>query len=229
MITFGAAFVRDRDILATAAVNQGEHTMRTFYLPVVAVLTILVAGPICAAESKNAAAFPPTRTVLYKTVGDVKLSLHVFEPEGHKPSDKRPAIVFFFGGGWVGGSPGQFYPHCHYLASRGMWAAAAEYRVKNQHGTTPVECVKDGKSAVRYIRVHANELGVDPEKLAAGGGSAGGHVAAATATVTAFDEEGKDASVSAVPQALVLFNPVYDNGPDGYGHDRVKDYWKQKE
>jgi acetyl esterase/lipase len=95
-----------------AAVNQGEHTMRTFYLPVVVVLTILVGGPICAAESKNLAAFPPTRTVLYKTVSDVKLSLHVFEPEGHKPSDKRPAIVFFCGGGWVGGSPGQFYPHC---------------------------------------------------------------------------------------------------------------------
>ena len=40
-------------------------------------------------------------------------------------------------------------------------------------------------------------------------------------------EEGEDASVSSTPDALVLFNPVYDNGPKGYGHDRVKDRWKE--
>lgn len=170
----------------------------------------------------------PTRKVVYKTVGDTKLALHVFEPEGHKPSDKRPGIVFFFGGGWVGGSPSQFYPHCAYLASRGMWAAAAEYRVKSRDKTTPQECVKDGKSAVRYIRSHAAELGIDPQKLAAGGGSAGGHVAAATASVRDFNEQGEDTSVSAVPNALVLFNPVYDNGPEGgWGHATVRDYWQK--
>jgi len=174
----------------------------------------------------HAAKPTPTRKVVYKTVGDVTLSLHVFEPEGHKATDKRPGIVFFFGGGWNGGSPGQFYPHCDYLASRGMWAAAPEYRTKKKHGTDPRACVRDGKSAVRYIRANADKLGVDPNKLAAGGGSAGGHVAATTATVTAINEDSDDASVSAVPNALVLFNPVYDNGPDGYGHGRVKEYWK---
>jgi len=169
----------------------------------------------------------PTRKVVYKTVGDVELKLHVFEPQGHSADDRRPAIVFFFGGGWKGGSPGQFYPHCDYLASRGMWAAAAEYRVKSRHGTTPIECVKDGKSAVRYIRSHANKLGVDPQRIAAGGGSAGGHVAAATATVDAFNEDSDDMSVSAVPDALTLFNPVYDNSKDGYGYSRVKDSWQK--
>lgn len=168
----------------------------------------------------------PTRKIVYKTVGDVELSLHVFEPAGHRADDKTPAIVFFFGGGWVGGTPGQFYPHCAYLASRGMVAASAEYRVKKAHGTSPYECVKDGKSAVRYMRAHAQELGIDPDHLAAGGGSAGGHVAAATATVRDFDEEGEDTSVSGVPNALVLFNPVYDNGPGGYGHDRVREHWQ---
>jgi acetyl esterase/lipase len=98
--------------------------------------------------------------------------------------------------------------------------------VKKTHGTSPYECVKDGKSAVRYMRAHAAELGIDPDRLAAGGGSAGGHVAAATGTVQDFDEEGEDTSVSAVPNALVLFNPVYDNGPDGYGHDRVREHWQ---
>ena len=183
---------------------------------------LLIGHTLLAADEKPV----PTRQVVYKTVGDVSLNLHVFEPSGHKPTDKRPAIVFFFGGGWVGGSPSQFYPHCAYLASRGMVAMAAEYRIKSKHGTTPFECVKDGKSAIRWIRSSAGKLGIDPNKVAAGGGSAGGHVAAATGTVPGLNEGHEDTRVSAVPEALVLFNPVYDNGPKGYGYDRVKDRFK---
>jgi acetyl esterase/lipase len=171
--------------------------------------------------------FKPDKSVVYKTVGTTELKIHIFNPESHKPSDSRPGIVFFFGGGWNGGSPSQFYPHCEHLASRGMVAMAAEYRVKSTHGTTPQECVKDGKSAIRWIRKNAKDLGVDPDKVLAGGGSAGGHVAAASAMCEGFNEEGEDSSISSVPAALVLYNPVYDNGPKGYGHDRVKDYWKQ--
>ena len=172
-------------------------------------------------------AFADAPTELYKTVGDVKLYLHVVTPEGFKASDKRPAIVFFFGGGWNGGSPKQFEEHCRYLASRGMVAMAADYRVKSRNGTSPRECVQDGKSAVRWIRANAARLGIDPERIAAGGGSAGGHVAAATGTLEGLDEPGEDTSVSGKPNALVLFNPVYDNGPDGYGYERVKDYYRE--
>ncbi|MFP4058447.1 MAG: alpha/beta hydrolase [Candidatus Brocadiia bacterium] len=149
----------------------------------------------------------PTRTLVYKTVKDAKLRLHVFEPEGHRAADRRPAIVFFFGGGWVGGTPAQFMPQCAYLASRGMVAISAEYRVRNRHGVTPYACVRDGKSAVRWLRAHAAELGIDPERLAAGGGSAGAHVAACTGVVEGMEEEGEDAAVSSRPDALVLFNP----------------------
>ena len=170
---------------------------------------------------------PTRKKIVYKTVGKVSLTLHLFEPKDHKPTDKRAAIVFFFGGGWVGGSPSQFYPHCSYLASRGMVAAAAEYRIKRKHRTSPYECVKDGKSAIRFLRSNAKRLGIDPNRVAAGGGSAGGHVAAATATVKAFNEKGEETSVSCVPNALVLFNPVYDNGPTGYGYSRVKERWKE--
>lgn len=168
----------------------------------------------------------PDKVLTFKKIGETELQLHVFTPEAHKASDKRPAIVFFFGGGWNGGSPRQFYPHCRYLASRGMVAMSAEYRVKSRNKTTPRECVKDGKSAVRWIRQHAEELGIDPTLIAAGGGSAGGHVAAATGTTKGFEEDGQDLKVSSRPDALVLFNPVYDNGPSGYGHSRVKEYWR---
>ncbi len=169
----------------------------------------------------------PLQVVPYKRIGDVELSLHIFSPPGHRASDKRPAIVFFFGGGWNSGTPSQFFPQSEYLAARGMVSICAEYRVMKQHGTTPQECVKDGKSAIRWVRANAKLLGIDPDRLAAGGGSAGGHVAAATATTAGFNQNGENLSISCRPNALVLFNPVIDNSPEGYGYQRVKDYWQQ--
>ncbi len=181
---------------------------------------------------KTAPKMKPTRMLVYKTTtntkgAEIKLNLHVFEPAGLKATDGRSAIVFFFGGGWNGGTPGQFYPHCKYLASRGMVAFSAEYRVKGKHGTSPFECVADGKSAVRYIRANAAKLGVDPNRIAVGGGSAGGHVAAATGTVPGLDDPADDMKISALPCAMVLFNPVYDNSSKGYGHSRVKGRWRE--
>ena len=168
----------------------------------------------------------PDAQWLYKTVNDTELNLHVYTPEGHHTSDKRPAVIFFFGGGWNNGSPGQHYSQCAHLASRGMVAMSAEYRVKSRNQTTPKECVEDGKSAIRWVRAHATELGIDPNRIAAGGASAGGHVAAAAGTVDSFDATSEDLSVSSRPDALVLFNPVFDNGPGGFGHFSVKAYWQ---
>jgi len=86
----------------------------------------------------------PSKTLTYKKIDGHELKLHVFHPEGHQKSDARPAIIFFFGGGWNGGKASQFYPQSEYLAERGMVAISAEYRVKSRHETTPLECVKDG-------------------------------------------------------------------------------------
>jgi len=163
------------------------------------------------------------RAVVFKTVGKVQLRLFVYEPAGHKPTDRRPAIVFFFGGGWRGGSPRQFHQHSRYLASRGMVAMTAEYRVGGRHKVKPFKCVADAKSAVRWIRANAATLGIDPDRIAAGGGSAGGHLAAATAFLDGFDDPTDDATVSAKPNALVLFNPVIDTTPKGYGSERLGD------
>lgn len=169
--------------------------------------------------------FSPSETVVFKTTEQGDLKLHIFKPDGES-LEPRPAIVFFFGGGWVGGTPSQFFPHADLLAKHGMVAISAEYRIKNQHGTDPAKSVEDGKSAMRWIRSHAGELGIDPNRIVAGGGSAGAHVAATTAFVTDFDAPNDDLSVSPVPSALVLFNPVVDNSPDGYGHDQVSAYWE---
>jgi acetyl esterase len=168
----------------------------------------------------------PNEVVAYKTVGDVALKLNIYYPPNHQKTDRKPVILLFFGGGWNTGTPDQFFIQASYLASRGMVAICPEYRIQSKHNTTPIECVKDGKSAVRWVRSHAASLGIDPNRLAAGGGSAGGHVAAAAALAKGFDEAGEDTTVSCRPDALVLFNPVFDNGPGGYGYDRVKDYWE---
>jgi acetyl esterase/lipase len=167
--------------------------------------------------AKASGQFTPSVTPLYKTIDDAKLKLHVFNPADHKTSDRRPAVVFFFGGGFRSGAPTQFYPHSAYLASRGLVAISAEYRIKNTYSTNPEQSVSDAKSAIRWVRAHAAELGVDPTRIAAGGGSAGGFLAAATATLSGYDKAGEDTSVSPRPDALVIYNGLFDLGAGEYG------------
>jgi acetyl esterase len=190
-------------------------------------MMIKVVAGVCLMSASVLAEVKPDQIIEYKQTEQGPLTLHIFNPPGHKAGDKAPAIVFFFGGGWKNGGASQFYSQSRHLASRGMVAICADYRTESRHGTTPQECVKDGKSAMRRVRSQAAELGIDPDRIAAGGGSAGGHVAAATAMLKGFNEEGEDTSVSCKPAALVLFNPVFDNGPTGYGYERVKEYWQE--
>ncbi|MCA9031244.1 MAG: alpha/beta hydrolase [Planctomycetaceae bacterium] len=170
---------------------------------------------------------PGSRVETYRKVGDAELQAWIFEPEGHQASDSRPAIVFFFGGGWNGGTPGQFLPHCQHLAKLGMVAISVDYRVKSRQGVLPQECVVDAKAAMRWVRANAGRLGVDPNRIASGGGSAGGHLAAAVALVPGF-EAGDHLDVSSMPNAMVLFNPAVilapvDGHPDVLPADKVTD------
>jgi len=163
-------------------------------------------------EAKGQREYPPVldgaEEITYKTVDGINLNLWIFNPEGHKTTNNAPAIVFFFGGGWNAGSPSQFVKHCEYLSARGMVAIVADYRVKSRHGVPAKMCVSDAKSAIRWIRENATQLGIDSNNIVAGGGSAGGHLAAACATLSKFDDESENKSVSSKPNALVLFNPV---------------------
>jgi len=163
-------------------------------------------------EAKGQSEYPPlidgAEEITYKTVDKIKLNLWIFTPENHKSTNNAPAIIFFFGGGWNTGSPAQFVKHCEYLSARGMVAIVADYRVKSRHGVPASICVSDAKSAIRWVRGNASQLGVDSNRIAAGGGSAGGHLAAACATLPKFDDENENKSISSKPNALVLFNPA---------------------
>ena len=166
------------------------------------------------------------KKIAYKPVEGDTLHLYVFDARADATAGPAvPAIVFFCGGGWTARKPEQLFPHCEYFASRGLFAASVEYRVADLHGTSPFECVADGKSAMRFVRAHAAELGVDPARILAGVGSAGGHVAACTAVIEGFDEPGEDTSVSARPEALVLFNPALDTTRS----DSIRKFFKGRE
>jgi len=141
---------------------------------------------------------------IYKKTPQRDLKLYVHFPKDWKKSDKRPGIIFFFGGAWVKGTPTQFMPQADYFASRGMVTARADYRV----GITPVVCVEDAKSAVRWFRAHAAELGLDPDRIVGSGGSAGGHLAACCTMTDTQNVKEEDPTVSSKPNAMVLFNPV---------------------
>ncbi len=174
------------------------------------VLSLGVTVPVSTPEEKTRQKPLPSEILVeehtYKVTPQGKLSMHVHFPPRWKSSDKRPAIVFFFGGAWARGTVNQFLPQAEYLARRGMVAARADYRVRTRHKTAPDKCVEDGKSAIRWLRKNATKLGIDPERIAAGGGSAGGHVAAAAFTTKGL--EGEDLSISSKPNLLILFNPV---------------------
>lgn len=155
---------------------------------------------------------PTAKPFTYKKTKETELKLYGYFPADWDANKKYPAIVFFFGGGWTGGRVTQFESQAKHLASRGMVAFCADYRVKSRHGVTPDACVEDAKSAIRYVRQNAAKLGVDPGKIVSAGGSAGGHIAACTALCPGLDAKDEDASISSKPNALVLFNPVLNFG-----------------
>ena len=158
--------------------------------------------------------------VSYKKIENRDLNLHVFKPELVQNGEKRPAIVYFFGGGWSVGTPLQFYRECTYYASKGMVAIAADYRIAYLDHSTPFESLEDAEDAIRWIRENAAKWNIDPERIAAAGASAGGHLAAAAGVLNDKTEE--TGKISPNPNLLLLYYPVIDNSEKGYGPDEMK-------
>jgi acetyl esterase len=152
----------------------------------------------------------PKHEFTYKQTAQGPLQLIVEYPDGWKTTDARPAVVFFFGGGWVNGSIDHFSRQAKYLAERGLVTVRADYRVASTHHTEPDAAVEDAQTALRWVRSHAKELGVDPNRIVAAGGSSGGHLAACTAQCPVTTTVVEDTSVSPRPNALLLFNPALD-------------------
>jgi len=169
----------------------------------------------------------PTRKITYKKVGDRELSLHVFQPNGWKADDKRVGYISIHGGGWTGMGPERMYAFADHYAKLGLVSISVQYRLASvKTNTTVSDCVKDVRSAVRYVRAHAAELGIDPGKVIVSGGSAGGHLAASTAMFD-VNEDSDDLKISPIPNALILLFPVIDTSKDGYGNAKIGERWKE--
>lgn len=182
--------------------------MKLSWAVVGVVLALLGLSDASADETGRSASDAATKHV-YKRVGTDTLALFVCSPPGHKADAQAPAIVFFHGGGFKNGTADQFKEQAKYLASRGMVAASANYRLIKDRSGTIEDCVEDAKSAMRWVRANAGKLGIDPDRIAAGGGSAGGYLAASTLLQEECNATSDPADVSAKPNALVLFNPGF--------------------
>jgi acetyl esterase/lipase len=129
------------------------------------------------------------------------LHLDLFLPR-QLPSGAR-GVIYIHGGGWRGGTRRQFWRQAAHLATLGCVGICSEYRLTPEH-TYPKQ-LADAQAAVRWLRRHASELGVDPGRLGAVGGSAGGHLAALLGTTERVVD-----GVSSRVQAVVAFNGVFD-------------------
>ena len=171
---------------------------------------------------------PPAR--VYRRTPQGELRLWVVDPitDPAGPDAPRPAVVWFHGGGWNHGSPTQFQDYAQALAEVGWASVLVEYRLAQTHHTGPIDAAADAVAAMVYLRRHAADLGIDPRRLVAAGGSAGGQLAAFCATMSRRNPLGlHDAELAdARPDGLVLFNPVFDNSPEGYGAERFAGRWR---
>lgn len=164
-------------------------------------------------------------SVVFRKIGDVELKLHYFESKQNANAQGRPAILFFFGGGWSSWNIEQFTPFAEHFAREGMVAITAEYRVASKHKTTPIDAVEDAREAIRFIRANAKARGIDPQKIVASGGSAGGHLAAVLATIPTGKDEGEELAKLTEPNALILFNPVLDTSRSGFRGKESQGKW----
>lgn len=165
------------------------------------------------------------REEVYKTVGDLELPVYIWQPDPDKaPPYPKSVAAFFFSSGWDKGQVAQFAPHCVYFASRGMLTMAFDYRVSSKvPGSGPLEAISDARSAIRWLRLNAVELGINPGKIVGVGGSGGAHAIASAAFLEGFDDRTDNLDSSPAPNGLVLFNPVVDTSKKGFGLDRFPD------
>lgn len=169
--------------------------------------TLLLAGLLLNVSTAAFAAGVDAERVVYAKPDGAELPATLFLPDGEATAP-RPAIVLIHGGAWLTGSRIQMRWYGRAFASRGYVALAISYRTMPAYAfPAPVE---DAKAAVRWLRLNAAEYNVDPDKIAAMGTSAGGHLALMLAVTDAKDglDGTENSGVSSKVEAAVsLYGP----------------------
>lgn len=164
----------------------------------------------------------PGKSYIYKKSADKPREMEIYFPPNHDPvKSKVPGMILFHGGGWSGGSLAMLREQCAYFASRGLVCATAEYQMlKGERGKLPAGeshkrvCVIDAKSAIRWFKQHADELGVDPQRIITGGGSAGGHISALATMNPGLNDPADPKDIDTSVVAYLWFNPAFSPGDD---------------
>jgi acetyl esterase/lipase len=149
---------------------------------------------------------------VYKTVDTTRLKIDIFFEERSFERYNNTAIVFFHGGGWSGGSSSEFFTTCERYAKMGIVAFSVEYRLSSDNGlfshnpVSPIECMMDAKSAIRWVRENAGKFHIDPNRIVAAGQSAGGQLVLATAMIEQYCEKSDNLKTSCKPDAVLLFS-----------------------
>jgi acetyl esterase/lipase len=193
-------------------------------------LCTLLLAPLTEIFAADAPATDPPqgKACVYKQSAGLPRQMEIYFPPNHDPATaKVPGVILFHGGGWSGGNLNQFRIACHYLAGRGLVAATANYRMlsKVEANQLPAGetrkrvCITDAKSAIRWFKQHAAELGIDPQRIVTGGGSAGGHIALLATTNPGLDDPADPQNIDTSVIAYLLFNPAFS--PDDAKDDEV--------
>jgi acetyl esterase len=177
---------------------------------------VLITIGLCSMLAIAAAADERPLVQVFKTVEGTQLEAYVFTPWDQSRGGARSAFLFFHGGGWYEGDAVDGFRLCEHWAGRGMVAITFQYRLADFDEVTPVECLQDANSAVRWVRAHASELGVDPARIVATGGSAGGHLAVCTAMIEGFDEAGEELEISSTPDAVIVWSAPVNAAVDSW-------------
>lgn len=151
------------------------------------------------------------RQFQYPIEQGIQMDGYITYPEGERKD--LPAVVLAFGGNWTVGSPAQFFPQADVFSKAGYAVITPDYRVFSRQKTSPRESVSDLCCLWNYLRDHAEKFGIDRDRIALGGGSAGGHVAIMAALRTGH-----------FPKACVLYNPIVRTSGDNFwNHQLPKD------
>ena len=166
---------------------------------------------------------PAGKVYVYKESAGKPRQMEIYFPPKHDPAKSTvPGLILFHGGGWGGGSLGQFRAACHYFASRGLVCATAEYRMLSKEEAKELPegetrkrvCITDAKSAIRWFKQHAAELGIDPGRIITGGGSAGGHISVLSTLNPGLNDPADPQDIDTSVVAYLLFNPAFSPSDD---------------
>ena len=186
------------------------------------------------AEPNSTTHVAPGKEYIYKTSHDKPQKMEIYFPENHSGKTKKvPGVLLFHGGSWKGGDLNQFRYACTYFAKRGLVAATANYYMHSEEEAKALPqgvsrkrvCVTDAVSALRWFKQHADELGIDPNRIVIGGGSAGGHIALLATLQRDLDDPADPKDIDTSVLGYLFFCSAFTT--DGKDNDKSVDAFAQ--